>query len=490
MANGVNRPNTACVKVGRYSVLIWTFSVSATAVALISDIERLALLENSLSLLVLWLVGMGGIYLGSRRLRRSEERLHLAEQALFRSNQNLEMKVMERTAELERANQRLKGEIEERLRTEAKLRASEIKYRIVADNTYGWEFWQDPEGRFVYSSPACREITGRGAEEFLADQGLFNRIIFPDDLKCYDAHRREVEEGRWTNPVAFRIIKPDGSLCWIGHICRPIYDEDGNFIGIRGSNRDISDRKRAEDEIRLLNEELEGRVLKRTAQLEASNRELEGFCYAISHDLRAPLTRLEGYSRALLEDCCESLDNQGRAYAECIQRNSIQLKEVIDILLELTMLTRGDLQVEEVNLSEMCLAIMEDLQLTYAGRIIQWLVAPEVAAKGDKRLLMLALRNLLDNACKYTAKHQQATIEFGVVEHKKRRVYFIRDDGAGFDMKFAKKLFKPFERMHHPEEFSGLGIGLATVQRIIHRHGGRIWAEGEIEKGATFFFNL
>jgi PAS domain S-box-containing protein len=470
--------------------LFWTLLIGITAFILLADIKEMMGLINGFGLMLLWGVGIGGICLGNRRLRQSEESLRKAEQALWKARQTLEIKVMERTSELEKANRRLRGEVEERLRVEAALRASEMKYRIVADNTYGWEFWQDPEGRFIYSSPACKEITGHGAEEFVADPELFRQIIFADDLKVYETHKKEVEINRRTNPVAFRIVRPDGSLRWIGHVCRPVHDDEGTFIGTRGSNRDISGRKHAEDEIRLLNMELEGRVRKRTAQLEASNWELEGFCYAISHDLRAPLTRLEGYSRALLEDCRESLDSQGRTYAECIQRNSIQLKEVIDILLELTMLTRSDLQVEEVNLSEICLSIMQDLQLAYAGRIIQWIVAPMVMAKGDKRLLVLALRNLLDNACKYSAKHQQATIQFGVMEVKKRTVYFIRDDGAGFDMKFAKKLFKPFERIHRPEEFSGVGIGLATVQRVIQRHGGRIWAEGEIEKGATFFFSL
>ena len=470
--------------------LVWTVVIAVMAIALLTDIEEMVGLINTFGLVMLWIVGIGGICLGSRKLRQSEERLYSAEQALWKSKQNLELKVMERTAELERANLRLKDEVEERLRAETALRASEMKYRIVAENTYGWEFWLDVQGRFIYSSPACKEITGHGAEEFVTDHELFRRIIFHEDLRCYETHRKEVEEGRKTDSVAFRTVRPDGSMRWIGHVCQPAYDDEGNFIGTRGSNRDISGRKRTEDEIRMLNEELEARVRKRTAQLEASNRELEGFCYAISHDLRAPLTRLEGYSRALLEDCGDTLDNQGRTYAESIERNSKQLKEVIDILLELTMLTRSDLMVEEINLSEMCHEIMNDLQTAYVGRNIELLVAPMVMARGDRNLLMVALRNLLDNACKYTAKHQQATIEFGVMEQKTRKVFFIRDDGAGFDMKFAKKMFKPFERIHRSEEFSGVGIGLATVQRIIQRHGGRIWAEGEIEKGATFFFSL
>lgn len=426
MANGSKDYNVLVDRDGRAVQLlglVWTLVIAVMAIALLTDIEERVGLINTFGFVMLWIVGIGGICLGSRKLRQSEERLYCAEQALWKAKQNLELKVMERTSELEKANLRLKDEVEERLRVEAALRASEMKYRIVAENTYGWEFWQDTEGKFIYSSPACKEITGHGAEEFVADPELFRRIIFADDLKGYEAHIKEVEQERRTDSVAFRIVRPDGSLRWIGHVCQPAHDDDGNFIGTRGSNRDISGRKRAEDEIRMLNEELETRVQERTAQLEASNRELEGFCYAISHDLRAPLTRLEGYSRALLEDCGESLDSQGRTYGESIERNSKQLKEVIDILLELTMLTRSDLTVEEVNLSEMCLSIMDDLKTAYAGRNIRWLIAPMVLAKGDRRLLMLALKNLLDNACKYTAKHQQAIIEFGVMELKKRKVF-------------------------------------------------------------------
>ncbi len=466
--------------------LVWTLLVAGTATMLFTTIHELAVF----CFLILWLVGIAFVYAVSRRLRRSEEKLRAAEQELWESSQNLEIKIMERTNELQMANMRLKEEVEERLSAESALSASEMKYRIVADNTYGWEFWLNPEGRFVYSSPSCREIAGYGAEEFIADAGLFRHIIFPEDLTLYLDHRRDVEQEFKTDSVAFRIVRADNSLRWIGHVCQPVYDDVGGFIGTRGSNRDISERKKAEDEIKKLNEDLENRVRKRTAQLEASNRELEGFCYSISHDLRAPLARLEGYSRAILEDCSESLDPLGRQYAERINKSSIQLKAVIDILMDLTMLTRSNLKIEEVNLSEMCLTILQELRNDCPERIVESVVAPGVIVKGDQRLLLIAMKSLFDNAWKYTEKHASATIEFGLIQQKGRKTYFIRDDGAGFDMKFAKKMFKPFERVHREDEFSGLGVGLATVQRIIQRHGGKIWAEGEIEKGATIFFAL
>lgn len=456
----------------------------------ITVVGHRAILFNSLGYVILWMVGVGGICLVGRRLVRSERERTAAEGALLQSREDLESKVKERTAELEKANVRLKCEVVERMRAEEALRESEMKYRIVADNTYGWEFWLNPEGRFIYTSPACLDITGYSADDFAADPDLFYRIIHSDDRSSFRSHRHEVEQKFKGDVTAFRIIRPDGGCRWIGHVCQPVFDNNGNFIGIRGSNRDISERKQAEVEIRKLNEELEQRVLKRTAQLEASNRELEGFCYAISHDLRAPLNRLEGYSRAILEDCSELLDAQGRFYAERIEQGSLQLKRVIDVLLELSRLTRSELTVQDVNLSEIARLIIQELKEMHPDRVVEFDAAPDVMVKGDVGMLTIALKNLLDNAWKYTAKHSTAGIEFGIIEHKRRRVCYVRDDGVGFDMKFAKKLFKPFESIHCPGEYPGNGIGLATVQRVIQRHGGRIWAEGAIEKGATFYFSL
>ncbi len=212
MANGSKDYNVLVDRDGRAVQLlglVWTLVIAVMAIALLTDIEERVGLINTFGFVMLWIVGIGGICLGSRKLRQSEERLYCAEQALWKAKQNLELKVMERTSELEKANLRLKDEVEERLRVEAALRASEMKYRIVAENTYGWEFWQDTEGKFIYSSPACKEITGHGAEEFVADPELFRRIIFADDLKGYEAHIKEVEQERRTDSVAFRIVRPD-----------------------------------------------------------------------------------------------------------------------------------------------------------------------------------------------------------------------------------------------------------------------------------------
>lgn len=256
------------------------------------------------------------------------------------------------------------------------------------------------------------------------------------------------------------------------------------------AHENITEVKRAGEEVQFLNMDLERRVMQRTSQLEASTGELENFCYAVSHDLRAPLARLEGFSRGLFEDCAGQLDSQGKFYVERICRISIDLRRLIDTLLDLSRLTRREISKKQVSLSGIARMVIEELRREQPLRRVDVVIAPEVEANGDPDLLMVVLENLLGNAWKYTEKRQDAMIEFGVTRKYGQAVYFVRDNGAGFDMKYSGKLFGPFQRLHSPVEFTGIGLGLATSRRIIQRHGGRIWAEGETEKGAVFYFTL
>ncbi len=236
--------------------------------------------------------------------------------------------------------------------------------------------------------------------------------------------------------------------------------------------------------------ELERRVEQRTAQLEATNRELETFSYSVSHDLRAPLRAIAGFNQMLLEDHAERLDADGRGFLDRIRTATQRMGQLIDDLLSLARVARGVLHWQAVDLSTCAESIVAELRKAQPERQVELVIAPRAVAQGDARLLRVALENLLSNAWKYTGKQATARIELGASVHEGQPVYFVRDDGAGFDPQYADKLFAPFQRLHDSAEFEGTGIGLATVQRIIHRHGGRLWAESAVAAGATFYFTL
>ncbi len=240
----------------------------------------------------------------------------------------------------------------------------------------------------------------------------------------------------------------------------------------------------------LLNDELEQRVKDRTVQLEASNRELEAFCYSVSHDLRAPLRGIDGWSLALLEDYHDKFDEKGRQYLQRVRADTQRMGRLIDDLLLLSRVTRGTIQRSRVDLTAIAQSVAARLREAEPERRVEFAAQPGLTAQGDARLLDIVLFNLLDNAWKFSRGRPLARVEFGRTEIDSRPAFFVRDNGVGFDMIYAQKLFGAFQRMHKASEFPGTGIGLATVQRVIQRHGGRVWAEAQVDRGATFYFTL
>lgn len=250
---------------------------------------------------------------------------------------------------------------------------------------------------------------------------------------------------------------------------------------------EVLERLQAQQAVQSLNQGMQRAIV----ELQAVNKELEAFCYSVSHDLRAPLRSIDGFSQALLEDYFDLLDTTGQDYLHRIRGATHRMGQLIDDLLNLSRVTRTDIHLEPVNLSLLAENICTELQHTQPERQVEFIIQSGLLAQGDTHLLRVMLVNLLNNAWKFTSKHAQVRIEFGAIQNENGiSVYFVRDNGAGFDMTYANKLFGPFQRLHGMNEFPGNGIGLATVQRIVHRHGGRVWGEGSVEQGATFYFTL
>lgn len=255
-------------------------------------------------------------------------------------------------------------------------------------------------------------------------------------------------------------------------------------------NEMLEQIEKRDQRLQSAHDELEKRVGERTAELAAANEELESFSYSVSHDLRAPLRSIDGFSQALSEDYSEALDTRAKSYLDRVRAATQRMGQLIDDLLNLARVTRAEMHRERIDLSAMASSVAGELAKTDLDRHVHWTIEKGVEAFADPRLLRVVLDNLLGNAWKYTSKHAQARIEFGRRHANGNSAYFVRDDGAGFDPAYSERLFGPFQRLHGITEFPGSGIGLATVHRIVHRHGGRVWAEAAVEKGATFYFTL
>lgn len=360
--------------------------------------------------------------------------------------------------------------------------------RTVIDNLPDRIRVKGPDLRYILANEAWRKAR--------VNQGYDITGLTQHDLMVFektahfDAEDREVmATGKTSQPREVMDGPPDDAQ-WFVTTKMPLYDATGQVVGVVGISRDVTDFKRRSLEVEKLNAVLEARVAERTAQLTATNEELEAFASSVSHDLRAPLRHIDGLAAALLEDYADKLDAPGRDYLTRIRAAAVRMANLIEDLLRLSRVTRAELKVADTDLSNIAQSIIDDLRREHPQRMVNVRITPGLRVQADPGMLRSALANLIHNAWKFTGNKPLATIEFGVRTRDGLRTYFVRDDGAGFDMAQAGRLFDAFQRLHSEQEFPGTGIGLATVRRVMRRHGGDAWAESVAGKGATFFFTL
>ena len=368
-----------------------------------------------------------------------------------------------------------------------KLRMSEKKYRTVADFTYDWEDWLDPTGEYIYVSPSCERITGYRQDEFMVDPELLLKITHPDDRHLIEKHIHKTLSGSADiENIVFRVINRRGEVRWISHYCQPVYGEDGNFLGRRASSREITMRRKAEEEIRKLNKELE----KKLFELTAANQDLDAFNQTISHDLKAPLVIIGGFINRFIKTHGDKLDTKENDMLNAIQEYTQKMERLIRDLLAFSRVGRQKIKPTEIDMGSLVTAVLKELKPLSEERMIKYDLKTLPKGYGDMALIKQVFVNLLSNAIKFTTNEKMAIIEVGGGSEENENVYYVRDNGIGFNSRDSDKLFTVFQRLHGIEELEGSGVGLSIVQRIVNKHGGRVWAEGRVNEGATFYFLL
>ena len=382
----------------------------------------------------------------------------------------------------------LKGELEKRVEARTvELRKSEERYGRIIETANEGILVVDDRATITFANRQFLKMTGYRRDEVLGRD--FAHFMPVEEFADHARRLKTRKEGK-AEQYEVRICSKNGSLITLQLSATPIFDEEHRFQGSFGMCTDITASKRIKDELADLNRALEERVTRRTADLQRLNGELASFCYSISHELRAPIARLLGFSGMLLETAGSTGPEELSFVAKRIGVASLKLRSVIDSLLLMNRLSRAEIRLEPVNLSELADEKLRELLEELPGRKIEATIAPALMVRGDRNMLSVCMQQLLGNAVKYTSREAAARVELDLQMLAGERVFFLRDNGAGFNPSFAEKLFEPFCRLHSDDEFEGSGMGLPTVQRIVERHGGRIWAESQEGRGATFYFTL
>ena len=379
-------------------------------------------------------------------------------------------------------------DVTESHRAEELREESESRFRTMADGAPVLLWMSEPNALCTFFNQGWLDFTGRTMEMEWGNG--WAEGVHPEDFqRCMTIYMNAFVDRREFR-MEYRLRRADGQYRWILDTGRPRLAPDGTFEGYIGSCIDITEIRDAALALHKMNVELEDRVERRTAELKHSHSELESFSYTVSHDLRAPLRAIEGFSSLLLASTAGKLDAQGTHFLDRIRSSCLRMSELIDGLLALSRLTRTQMTVKPVDLTALAQSVVEELRASTPDRKVDVVIAERMVATGDAHLLRVVLSNLIGNSWKFTSRRPSARIEVGSGVHDGVPAYFVRDNGAGFDMEYSAKLFQVFKRLHRPDEFEGTGIGLATVRRIVERHGGRTWAEGRVDGGATFYFTL